>query len=464
MNITVVDKKPTKAVRIELSKEIKAPRFVDANGMVLMMPCEDIQKLSRRQWNILVRKVVRTAKAHQLTELTMEWSDFVQKKSNGGDVEHQIEHLAENLLLAGYEFTRYKSHKKGEYTGVQKVIVVAKNSELVVVKRGIKRGFLVAKHLNFCRDLANTPGNDMTPKKFVGAVKKAIVGKNVKLTVLSERKIKELGMGGVVAVGKGSSEESQFMILEYRGGKMTEAPTVLVGKGVTFDTGGIDTKPHPYALEMMMDMSGGAAVLTTLLVAHDLGIKKNLVALVPAVENMPGGESFRPGDVIKMLDGTHVEIGHTDAEGRLILGDAITYAKKYKPETVIEVSTLTGAAEVALGERAAALFSRSDILAEKLVLAGEQSGDYAWRLPLWEEYEQEIKGTVGDIANIRTAGRSGPGGAITAACFLQHFAKDLPAFAHIDMAPSMTSSFDEELAKGAKGSPVRLLVRYLENN
>ena len=214
---------------------------------------------------------------------------------------------------------------------------------------------------------------------------------------------------------------------------------------------------------MMMDMSGGGAVLATTLISARLGLKRNLVALVPAVENMPGGESFRPGDVIKMLDGTTVEIGHTDAEGRLILGDAITYAARFKPAGVLDVATLTGAAGVALGERATALFTRDDKQAEKILTAGELTGDVAWRLPLWEEYESEIVGHVADISNVRTKGRDGVGGAITAATFLYHFGKIHPWFVHLDMAPTMTSVFDEHLAKGAKGSPVRLLVHFLEN-
>jgi leucyl aminopeptidase len=270
-------------------------------------------------------------------------------------------------------------------------------------------------------------------------------------------------MGGVLAVGQGSKEESQFIILEYKGGSATEAPFVLVGKGVTFDSGGIDTKPHPYALDMMMDMSGGAAVITTTLIAAKLRLKKNIVALVPAVENMPSGESFRPGDVIKMFDGTTVEIGHTDAEGRLILADAIAYAKRYKPSVLIDVATLTGAAAVALGERATGLFTKNDALAKILLKAGEATGDVAWRLPLWEEYRSEIVGNVADIANVRTKGRDGVGGAITAATFVSHFAQDIERFAHLDMAPTMTATFDEHLAKGAKGSPVRLLVEVMKN-
>jgi leucyl aminopeptidase len=235
-----------------------------------------------------------------------------------------------------------------------------------------------------------------------------------------------------------------------------------VGKGVTFDSGGIDTKPHPFGVEMMMDMSGGAAVIATMIIVAKLQLKKNIVALIPVVENMPDGHSYRPGDIITMMDGTHVEVGHTDAEGRLILADAITYAKSYKPHTVIDVATLTGAAVVALGERASAVFTNDDELAQKTLKIAEETGDYAWRLPLWDEYSGEIAGNVGDISNIRTKGQAGYGGAITAAAFLKHFAKDHKQWMHIDIAPTMTAVFDEQLVKGAKGASIRLLVSLLE--
>jgi leucyl aminopeptidase len=215
-------------------------------------------------------------------------------------------------------------------------------------------------------------------------------------------------------------------------------------------------------MEMMMDMSGAAAVCATIMIAEKLQMNKNLIVLIPAVENMPSGTSMKPGDIITMMDGTHVEIGHTDAEGRLILADALTYAASLKPARVIDVATLTGAASVALGERASAIFTDNDEIAQKTVEAAEKIGDYVWRMPLWDEYAAEIAGTHGDIANIRTKGQGGIGGSITAAIFLKHFAKEFKdQWMHIDIAPTMTSVFDEQLVKGAKGSPVRLLVELL---
>ncbi len=233
---------------------------------------------------------------------------------------------------------------------------------------------------------------------------------------------------------------------------------MLVGKGVTFDTGGINLKPSDAILGMNMDMSGGAAVIHTISLAARLKLKRNIVVLVPAVENMPSGSSYRPGDVLRSMSGKTIEVLNTDAEGRIILADALTYAKRYRPKLVVDVATLTGAAVVALGERASALFTRDVDLEQKFRGWGEVSGDYVWPLPLWEEYENEIKGTFGDWANV---GNTRWGGAITAAIFLAQFAEEYP-WVHLDIAPRMTAVSDEHLAKGAAGAPIRLLIKMLE--
>jgi leucyl aminopeptidase len=423
---------------------------------------------SLRRFLVLVREVVRVAKTHGVETLVVSWKDIAALAPGEVPAEELATLVAENMLMAGYQFSFYKNQKaKTVAPAVTQVVWRETGKKTSLLRKAMAEGVIRGTYINWCRNLANTPGNDMTPRVLAAEVRRALLKeKNKKLSckILGEKEMKKLKMGGVLAVGKGSKEASQFIIVEYRGGREGAAPVALVGKGVTFDSGGIDTKPSPYALDMMMDMSGGAAVLATTLIAAKLGLKKNIIALVPAVENMPSGESFRPGDIIKMLDGTTVEIGHTDAEGRLILADAISYAKRYKPSVVIDVATLTGAASVALGERATALFSADDKLAESLLTAGERTGDSAWRLPLWEEYASEIVGNVADIANVRTKGRDGVGGAITAATFLAHFAKEHKRFAHLDMAPTMTPAFDEQLAKGAKGSPIRLLVEFLKKN
>ena len=273
--------------------------------------------------------------------------------------------------------------------------------------------------------------------------------------------MKKIGMGAVLGVAKGSPQKPKFIILEYKGGSKNLAPIVLVGKGVTFDTGGLSLKPADSMLEMHMDMSGGAAVIHAVALAARLKIKKNVVALVPAVENMPGGESYRPGDILKSLSGKTIEILNTDAEGRVILADALTYAEKYKPRLVVNVATLTGASLVALGQEASAIMTRDLKIQRTFEELGEESGDYVWPFPLWDEYEKNIKGNFADLANIPAKGNSRYAGVINGGMFLYQFAKNYP-WVHIDMAPVMTSSDGEYLAKGASGAPIRLLFKILE--
>jgi leucyl aminopeptidase len=249
--------------------------------------------------------------------------------------------------------------------------------------------------------------------------------------------------------------------MEYRGAK--GAPIVLAGKGVTFDSGGLNLKPSSSIYEMHMDMSGAAAVMHTVALAARLKLKKHLIALLPSVENMPGNSAYRPGDVLKSLSGKTIEVLDTDAEGRLILADALTYAKRFSPSVVIDVATLTGAVVSALGLYASGLLTREDALAEKLLVAAEESGDYAWRLPLWDEYEERVKGEFADIKNVPGGSTSRYGGAIDGGMFLWQFAKELSCpWAHIDMASRMTAAPGDELAKGAAGAPVRLLLRFIE--
>ncbi|MDO8659532.1 MAG: M17 family metallopeptidase, partial [Candidatus Parcubacteria bacterium] len=290
--------------------------------------------------------------------------------------------------------------------------------------------------------------------------KEAVKGLSVTVKVLGEKEMAKLKMGAILAMGRGSDEESKFIIMEYFGGKKNEKPIVLVGKGVTFDTGGINLKPSNGLLGMNMDMSGGASVIHTLVLVAKNKIKKNVIALIPSVENMVSGKSVRPGDVVRSMSGQTIEILNTDAEGRVILADALTYAQKYNPELVVDIATLTGAACVALGERATALFTPDDDLSKVMEKTGEETGDYVWRLPMWEEYENEIKGSLGDWTNIHNKD-SRYGGATYGAIFLYQFIKGFK-WAHLDIAPRMTSMSGEYLAGGALGTPVRLLYKMIE--
>ncbi|MGB9609124.1 MAG: M17 family metallopeptidase, partial [Minisyncoccia bacterium] len=265
-----------------------------------------------------------------------------------------------------------------------------------------------------------------------------------------------------LGVARGSNEKPRFIIMEYFGGKILDQPIVLVGKGVTFDTGGLNLKPSENIYEMHMDMSGGAAAIHILAALAKLKIPKNVISLIPAVENMPSGSSYRPGDLLKTLSGKTIEVLNTDAEGRIILADALTYAQKfYNPKLIIDIATLTGAAMVALGQKASAIFGNNESLIYQIQKAGEESGDFVWPLPLWEEYESEIKGTFGDVAN---TGKTRYGGAINGAMFLYQFIKneknEVP-WVHLDIAPKMTSIEGDFLAKGSAGPAVALLIWFI---
>ncbi|MFZ2153737.1 MAG: leucyl aminopeptidase family protein [Candidatus Moraniibacteriota bacterium] len=463
MKITIVEKnnKSENLVRVFFNEKIAASRFIKENNTnVLEIKVLKKESMNRRKWIILVRSIIQEVKKNKIKKIEIKWEDLVAFENLG---EGLSQLFAEAVHMANYDFRKYKTKPEEGWSDIEEVIVIVSKKDKSFSMQGLGNGLISAENINFCRDLANTPGGDMTPKHLVDITRKAIKNTKIKMRVLDEKQMRGKKMNGVLAVGQGSSYQSQFIILEYRGADVKKKPIVLVGKGVTFDSGGIDTKPHPHGLEMMMDMSGGAAVIASILVAEKLKYKQNIIVLVPTVENMPSGNSMRPGDIIKMMDGTHVEIGHTDAEGRLILADALTFAKSFKPEYVIDVATLTGAASVALGERASAFFTDNEELSQKTILLAEKTGDYIWRMPLWDEYAAEIAGTHGDISNIRTKGGSGVGGAITAALFLKHFAKDYKdKWMHIDIAPRMTAVFDEQLTKGAIGTPVRLLVELLK--
>jgi leucyl aminopeptidase len=462
MKISIVEKNTSrkKYARVVLNEKIAQHRFSTGGKVdVLEMKVPKKDDMTRRKWIILVRAIIQEAKKNRIDRVEIIWKDLMTFDAIGDGLS---EVFAEAVYMADYEFRKYKNKPDDGWHDLAEVIVVVSKNDKSLVRQDVRKGVTIAQQVNYCRDLANTPGADMTPAHLVSMVRKAIKGAKIKMRVLDEKQMRRKKMYGVLTVGQGSSVQSRFIILEYMGAAEQKKPTVLVGKGVTFDSGGIDTKPHPHALDMMMDMSGGAAVIAAILAAEKLKIKENVIALVPAVENMPSGSSMRPGDIITMMDGTHVEIGHTDAEGRLILADALTFAKSFRPKQVIDVATLTGAAVIALGERASAIFTQNDTMAQKAAEIGEQCGDAVWRMPLWDEYATDIAGTHGDIANIRTKGQAGAGGAITAAIFLKHFAKDfVDNWMHIDIAPTMLATPDEQLTKGAKGSPVRLLIEMI---
>lgn len=426
---------------------------IKENGIkVLYIKSEE--KMALRRLFLLLRKVVVLAKGAKAEKIAIDFNDFKFKNIKIAD-EELAELMAIEFSLANYEFTEYKTKKESVF--IKEVYV--KNAGAKIYKN-FEKGNIIADEVNKTRTLANTPGGDMTPKILSEKAKEAVKGLPVKVTVLGEKEMEKEKMRAILSVGRGSDEESKFIIMEYRGRPKKDWPIVLVGKGVTFDTGGINLKPSNGLLGMNMDMSGGAAVIHTVALAAKMKLKANVIGLVPSVENMASGKSYRPGDVIRSMSGQTIEVLNTDAEGRVILADALSYAQKYKPETVIDVATLTGAAMVALGERASALFTDDDNLAKELEKIGEDTGDWVWRLPLWEEYENEIKGSLGDWTNVHNKD-SKYGGAIYGAVFLWQFIKGYK-WAHLDIAPRMTAAQGENLTPGAIGSPVRLLFKFLE--
>jgi len=356
-----------------------------------------------------------------------------------------------------YRFDRLKSKVEETKPHLRKVTLGAINpvgaAELDASEEALQQGLAIAEGVNLAKDLGNLAPNICTPTYL--AEQAAGIAKNYKLkaTVLEQKDMEKLGMGAFLAVARGSRQPAKLIVLEYWGRTKKEKPVVLVGKGITFDTGGISLKPSAEMDEMKYDMCGAASVLGTMSAIAKMRLALNVVGIIPTTENMPGGNASKPGDVVTTMSGQTVEILNTDAEGRLILCDALTYAERYEPETVIDIATLTGACVIALGHVASGLLSTDEELAEELLHASGRAADPAWRLPLWEDYQEQLKSNFADMANI--GGRAA--GTITAACFLSRFTKKY-RWAHLDIAGTAWKSGKE---KGATGRPVPLLTRFL---
>lgn len=410
----------------------------------------------KKMWNyrknpLVARRYVQYAKSERVSEFATPFG-----KALGLGKKEAASLFAANAVMAEFDFNKYKEKPESGWPEVKTIYLAAAQKDLAEIKQGIKEGLTIGEEVNHCRELANTPGGDMTPIKLAEEAIRAGKEADLKVRILDEKKMKRLGMGGVLGVARGSSEKPRFIIIEHFKGLKSQKPLVLVGKGVTFDTGGLNIKPEQYMLDMHMDMSGGAAVIHGMVAIARLKLPVNVVGIIPAVENMPSGTSYRPGDLLKTMSGKTIEVLNTDAEGRVILSDALYYgATKYQPGLMVDFATLTGAAHVALGNYVSAVFSNRDALLEKLEEIGKRSGDYVWRLPLWDEYLTEIKGTFGDLANAGKGDRYG--GAIQGAKFLEQFAANTP-WAHLDIAPRTTTVEGEYLSKGASGAGVRYIV------
>jgi leucyl aminopeptidase len=354
---------------------------------------------------------------------------------------------------AAYRFDRLKSQREQPARGPRGVALLVDKRDQAAVDKEAGRAEAIAEGMRLAKDLGNLPGNVCTPTYMADEARRIAKELKLRVEVLEAKQMEALKMGALLAVAKGSEQPPKLIVLQHQGGPKGQAPVALVGKGITFDTGGISIKPAAEMDEMKYDMSGAGAVLGTMLAVARMRLPINVVAIVPACENMPGGRATRPGDIVESMSGQTIEILNTDAEGRLILADALTYAKRFKPSTVIDVATLTGACVIALGHHNSGLFTRQDALAAGVGQLGREMLDPAWRMPLDDEYQEQIKSPFADMANI--GGRAG--GAVTAACFLSRYAKGYD-WAHLDVAGTAWKSGAN---KGSTGRPVPLLTRFL---
>ncbi len=365
----------------------------------------------------------------------------------------QLEQLGRQGEYSRYQYTHTKSDKERK-THWDNCDVLWYDKVSPAHKNALALGASTARGANAARELGNLPGNICTPT-FLAEHAEALSKEfdSLSCSVLGEKKMATLGMGSLLSVGRGSAEESKLIVLEYKGAAKTQKPVVLVGKGITFDTGGISLKPGAAMDEMKYDMCGAATVLGTMRAIAEIAPKINVVAVVAAAENMPSDCATKPGDIVTSMSGKTIEILNTDAEGRLVLCDALTYAERFKPAAVVDVATLTGACIVALGKVATGLYANQQGLADELLAAGEDSLDRAWQMPLWKDYQSLLDSNFADVANI-----GGPhGGSITAACFLSRFAENYD-WAHLDIAGT---AWHSGANKGATGRPVPLLTRFI---
>ncbi len=442
------------------SGDLQLVKLGSSGGFALLAAEE---KWTEKKLITLIRKAVRRAKQEGLKSLGIYLDDFDSSASSpreqsGISAARVASLVTENALLAHFDFSEeFKTRPKGGWKRLESISLFTFASAKVIGE-AIKAGEIMGDAVNRSRVLSNYPPGDMKPEGLVEAAR--TVSRElptIVTTVFDEKRLKSEGMNAILAVGQGSISPPRLIIMEYKGGDAKSKPIALVGKGVTFDSGGLNIKPGDHMADMHMDMSGASAVISAMWAIAKLKLPVNVIGFAPAVENMPSGISYRQGDIIKAYGGKTIEIGNTDAEGRVILADAIEYAKTKKPALLITIATLTGAAVSALGQRMSALFVKNNKpLEDKLREIGDASGDLVWPLPLWEEHEADVVGNFADVTNTSRAGGR-YGWALLGAGFLSHFAKGVN-FAHIDMAPRMTTIPEDELARGSAGYGVRYFV------
>lgn len=419
---------------------------------ILLIGCGDSKKFDRDASRKFINSVYGAVSATQAKDAVL-----LAEHLNIADTDTSwlLEAIARTITASLYRYTRTLSNPK-KAPAIAK-LGVTYNSDISsrAAQNALNTGAATGTGINTAKELANLPANICTPR-YLAEQARSLAKGNTKLTtqILDEKKMADLGMGALLSVSAGSDEPARLIVMNYKGGPAKQRPYVLVGKGVTFDTGGISLKPGAKMDEMKYDMGGAAGVFGTMDAISNMGLPINVVAIVGAVENMPSGGATKPGDVVTSMSGQTIEILNTDAEGRLVLCDALTYAERFNPKAVIDVATLTGACVVALGAHATGLYSNQEDLAKQLLEAGVNSHDRAWHMPLWNDYQKQLDTNFADVSNLGGPG----GGSITAACFLSRFAKKYN-WAHLDVAGTAWNS----APKGATGRPVALLTQYLSD-
>ncbi|MBI5937079.1 MAG: leucyl aminopeptidase [Betaproteobacteria bacterium] len=403
-----------------------------------------------KQYRDAVRAAVKAVNETGAAEAMLYLTELPVRRHDAAWKVEQAVVVARDAL---YRFDQLKSKQDAARPLRRLSLNLAGRGDLKAGELGLGRGKAIAEAMQLAKDLGNMPGNICTPSHLADQARKLGKRHGLAVQVLERADMEKLGMGSFLSVAKGSRQPPKFIVMQHKGGNKKDKPVVLVGKGITFDAGGISLKPAGEMDEMKYDMSGAASVLATMQAAAELKLPLNVVALIPTCENLPDGAANKPGDIVTSMSGQTIEVLNTDAEGRLILCDALTYAERFEPAAVVDVATLTGACVIALGHVATGLLANNDALAHELLRAGETAYDRAWQMPLWDDYQEQLKSNFADMANI--GGR--PGGTITAAAFLSRFAEKYH-WAHLDIAGTAWRSGKD---KGSTGRPVPLLVHFL---
>jgi leucyl aminopeptidase len=422
-----------------------------ASERVLLVGLGKEREFRDKEYRDAVRAAMRALNETGAVDAALHLTGLPLRKR---DVTWRVAQATTVALDSMYRFDRLKTKQEDPRRPLKKLIfTVANRGDGSAAEEGLQRGLAIGHGTGLAKDLGNLPANLCTPTYLAEQAQGLAKAYGFKCEVLEQNDMEKLGMGALVSVTRGSAQPPKLIVLHHQGGKKHDKPAVLVGKGITFDTGGISLKPAAEMDEMKFDMCGAASVLGTFKAIGEMRLPVNVVGIIPTCENMPGGTATKPGDVVTSLSGQTIEILNTDAEGRLVLCDALTYAGRFEPDIVIDIATLTGACVIALGHVAHGLFANDEGLARELLTAGQDSYDRAWQMPLWDDYQEQLKTNFADMANV--GGR--PAGSVTAACFLSRFTRKY-RWAHLDIAGTAWKSGKE---KGATGRPVPLLTAFL---